>query len=63
MNDGDPRTTAIFIFIAIVIIFAIGLSVGGWTRDLLWEASAIKAGVGEYNQKTSKFQWANHQNE
>lgn len=59
MNNHDPREAYLFILLAIAVIFAIGLGVGGWTRDLLWEESAIKAGVGEYNSKTSKFQWAN----
>lgn len=63
MNDTDPIATGLFILFAIIVIFISGLCVGVWCRDQLWEESAIKAGVGEYNSKTSKFQWANDQNQ
>lgn len=59
MNDGDQTTTSLFILFAIIVIFMFGLCVGSWSRDLFWEESAVKAGVGEYNQKTGKFQWVN----
>lgn len=47
-----------FVFI-IGIAFILGFTAGLWYGNKAWEESAVKAGAGEYNSKTSKFQWAN----
>lgn len=45
----------------LVICFVIGLVIGIFTGSVAtshkWETKALESGVGEYNQKTGKFQF------